>query len=505
MKNIKNLRVIEFCYDLVCPYAYLASLEIEAMGQRCDAKIEYIPVLLGGIYNLSKSTALSSSSSSSSSSPQTKLISRAKQKIMERDFKRMAGRMGVTWPLLMNNNSINTKQKGFSLQAMQMLSAIQEKSHKRDLTHFLFRSLWKDGYDISNESILKQLILEYYSSNGIIQKNQDEYFIKSSEALRKATEMVVANGGFGVPTFFISHYFSSTFHNDNSTLKEEKYRKRMVFGSDSLFFIERFLGRKGAMPFRVMNDNNHNHRKQTKKLTFYYDFSSPWSFIANQRLILLLQKYNNESTKIIELEAVPILLGALFKQLGTANAPLLNLSQNKRNYLNDELTYWNEFILEQQEEDTNSRNLVDASIQWPDQFPIRTVTPLRVIILEPKLRNLIYSAAWQKNQNIGNDYVLENVLCSNHSQNATNAGINESLSREKARTLIMKTKTDKEVKNILFNNTYRAFNAGVCGVPSFQVDDGEVIFGQDRLNVVEDLINGWIDASSSDDAPQSKL
>ena len=39
----------------------------------------------------------------------------------------------------------------------------------------------------------------------------------------------------------------------------------------------------------------------------------------------------------------------------------------------------------------------------------------------------------------------------------------------------------------------RALTAGLCGVPSFQVDDGHVLWGQDRLNVMEDMLCGWQD------------
>ena len=39
----------------------------------------------------------------------------------------------------------------------------------------------------------------------------------------------------------------------------------------------------------------------------------------------------------------------------------------------------------------------------------------------------------------------------------------------------------------------RAFAAGLCGVPSYQVNDGSVLWGQDRLNIVADLLCGWKD------------
>jgi hypothetical protein len=37
----------------------------------------------------------------------------------------------------------------------------------------------------------------------------------------------------------------------------------------------------------------------------------------------------------------------------------------------------------------------------------------------------------------------------------------------------------------------RAIEAGACGAPSFQIDDGPIVFGQDHLNVVEDMLLGW--------------
>jgi hypothetical protein len=32
---------------------------------------------------------------------------------------------------------------------------------------------------------------------------------------------------------------------------------------------------------------------------------------------------------------------------------------------------------------------------------------------------------------------------------------------------------------------------GIHGVPTFQVDDGELVWGQDNINIVLDLLNGW--------------
>ena len=50
---------------------------------------------------------------------------------------------------------------------------------------------------------------------------------------------------------------------------------------------------------------------------------------------------------------------------------------------------------------------------------------------------------------------------------------------------------------------FRAVESGISGFPSFQVDEGPIVFGQDRLNLVEDMLLGW----EADDkaVPISKL
>ena len=56
-----------------------------------------------------------------------------------------------------------------------------------------------------------------------------------------------------------------------------------------------------------------------------------------------------------------------------------------------------------------------------------------------------------------------------------------------------KTRRHLHTLIIVFSVLFRAFEAGLCGVPSYQVNDGSVIWGQDRLNIVADLLCGWED------------
>ena len=73
---------------------------------------------------------------------------------------------------------------------------------------------------------------------------------------------------------------------------------------------------------------------------------------------------------------------------------------------------------------------------------------------------------------------------------------------------------EPDVKAKLRSLTAEAKNLGLCGVPTYRVmrqtDSGEwkalgaLVWGQDEINVVEDLIAGWNPESSSEVAEVAK-
>jgi len=113
--------------------------------------------------------------------------------------------------------------------------------------------------------------------------------------------------------------------------------------------------------------------------------------------------------------------------------------------------------------------------KFPSTFPLRTVLPLRVNILEPKTFHVFFQAAWVKNLNIGDPVVLVKIL--------NEAGFN-------GEGLVKKAEGN-EMKEKLKINTVRAKEEGLFGVPTFQINDKELVWGQDKLNLVEDMLCGW--------------
>lgn len=74
--------------------------------------------------------------------------------------------------------------------------------------------------------------------------------------------------------------------------------------------MERQLGIPGAAPERLAEPES----GASAHLTFFFDYSSPWSFLACMRLEELLQSVEPVQVTV---EWVPLLLGALFKKIGT--------------------------------------------------------------------------------------------------------------------------------------------------------------------------------------------
>ena len=78
-----------------------------------------------------------------------------------------------------------------------------------------------------------------------------------------------------------------------------------------MFLVERYYGNKTASPLRLTSP-----RAGTGKLTFYLDYSSPWSYLAAMQLDKFLHSLHPMKVNV---EHVPILLGALFREIGTPN------------------------------------------------------------------------------------------------------------------------------------------------------------------------------------------
>lgn len=89
---------IEFYFDLVCPFAYIASNVVDSLAESAGRRVIWKCVALGGVYNLSDAPQGKKSASS--------IMSPSKRKWFGRDLLIQASRRGVElafpkdWPTL---------------------------------------------------------------------------------------------------------------------------------------------------------------------------------------------------------------------------------------------------------------------------------------------------------------------------------------------------------------------------------------------------------------------
>jgi len=188
--------MITFYYDVVCPFAYLASTQIEATAARAGAEIEWVPVLLGGIFR-----AIGQADVPAAAMPA------AKQRLNLLDMKRYAAHYGVPFQL-------HPRHPLRSLDAMRLLHTVEGEA-RIAMTKALYRAHFVDNRDISDKAVLADF--------GDLEKAESPA-VKA--ALRAATDRAVLDGAFGVPSFVI----------------EQGGRRLLFWGQDRLFLVEKALG-----------------------------------------------------------------------------------------------------------------------------------------------------------------------------------------------------------------------------------------------------------------------
>ncbi|HEY0191696.1 MAG TPA: 2-hydroxychromene-2-carboxylate isomerase, partial [Kofleriaceae bacterium] len=202
-----------------------------------------------------------------------------------------------------------------------------------------------------------------------------------------------------------------------------------------------------------------------KTLDVYFDVGSPFAYLGLTQLATLAQSG-------IVPRLVPILLGALFRDIGQANVPIAVMPAAKQRYLLDDMQRWAAWW--------------GVPFESPRKFPQRTITAQRLCILAArngfatglKVATALGRAMWAEGRDLEDEATLRELLAAcelpdgapDHWLAATQA---------------------PELKAELAANTAAARDAGVFGVPTFVVDGAHLFWGQDRLDLVAHALSGW--------------
>jgi len=170
---------VEFYFDFISPYAYLAYKKIQSLPN--DIKIKYKPVLLGALHNLEGITAPAF------------IKPKLKHMISDCDLIANKNKSNFIW---------NSKFPINSLSVMRGYLFINAENRELYL-NVMFDAYWKDNLDISNEKILKNL-LEKCKINSIKFFDGIKDF-RIKDELKSITQEAHDKGIFGAPTFVVNN------------------------------------------------------------------------------------------------------------------------------------------------------------------------------------------------------------------------------------------------------------------------------------------------------------
>ena len=192
-------------------------------------------------------------------------------------------------------------------------------------------------------------------------------------------------------------------------------------------------------------------------IEFWFDFSSPYGYLASQKIEALAAKHGRT------VDWHPMLLGVAFKQSGMAPLTQIPLKgdYSKRDFAR------------------SARFHGAADFRMPAMFPIPSQAPARIVLwtkdrdpaLATKVIKALYRAYFADGLDISNPDIAADV--------AAKAGVD----RAEARAAV----DDPGIKEALRREVDGAIGRGVFGSP-FVFVDGEPFWGLDRF----DQIDRWL-------------
>jgi 2-hydroxychromene-2-carboxylate isomerase len=345
--TLHSMKRLELFYDFACPYAYLASTQIEAIAARTGAELVWRPMLLGGVFK-----AIGTADGPS--------FGPAKARLNHLDMHRAADHLGV--PLCMP--PMHPSRTVLALRATLAAEADAPRA-----THALFRAYWVLGRDLSRPEVVRDALAETGLDGAALVARAEDSAIK--EALRARTDEAVARGVFGAPTCIVTTEDGS----------------QLFWGQDRLFLVEKALGGQAShlLPAEPSGPPT------VSEVSFFFDVSSPYAYLASTQIEAVAAR-NGARARFR-----PFLLGALFKAVGTAEVPLFEMPPPKRAHAALDLARFAAHY--------------GVPFSFPSRFPMNTVKALRMILQvpdeqKPTLTHALFRALWVEDRDLADDAAL---------------------------------------------------------------------------------------------------
>ena len=196
-----------------------------------------------------------------------------------------------------------------------------------------------------------------------------------------------------------------------------------------------------------------------KTIEYYLDCSSPWTYLSFRGILELKKK------KDLEIIWKPILVGGIFNSINPS------VYENRKNPVKEKLQY-------SQKDLQDWARLRKIQINWPTIFPINSVKAMRGAFYFIETGNIetyledVFHAYWNEGKDISDIDILAEIA----SINAANE------------TEFLEFISTQEIKDRLIANTQELMDRGGFGSPTFFLGDDDMYFGNDRIQLIEDII-----------------
>ena len=191
-----------------------------------------------------------------------------------------------------------------------------------------------------------------------------------------------------------------------------------------------------------------------KKLEFFFDLSSPYSYLAATQLQAMGERTG--ATVVWR----PMVLGAVFKAVGNempARVP------HKARWMGNDLQRWAEHY--------------GVPFRFSSHFPSNAIKAMRLVLVDEKKAAAValagFRAMWAEDRDITADDELRRI--------AAEGGLDPATA--------LQAIENPEVKERLRANTEEAVARGAFGAPTMLVGD-QLFWGNDRLHFVEAALRG---------------
>jgi len=198
--------------------------------------------------------------------------------------------------------------------------------------------------------------------------------------------------------------------------------------------------------------------KKSSYIEFYFDCSSPWTYLAFVEILPLSQRHN------VEIIWKPILVGGVFNSV---NQDVYQFRENpnilKLEYSANDLNLWAKHR--------------DINIAKPKIFPINSVNAMRGCLFAmqqnclPLFAQKVFEAYWGRGLNISDEGIIMEI--------AEETG----LSPQDFKQYIY----SQQAKDLLMSNSAQLIEKKGFGSPTFFYRD-QMFFGNDRLHLLEEVI-----------------